>query len=486
MLGRGATATVYQALCYQTHQKVAVKVIQKKFVRSERLLLNEINTHRAADHPNILRLLDTFEDDKMLYLVTELCQSGDLQDHIFSEASEDEAVLAMLEEDALHLFQQMVSSVHYLHRRGLVHRDLKPANFLRDVSSRRGKASEPLAKSFILKLCDFGVASYSGYEKHLLTQKIGSDGYMAPEVIRRRPYNEKADIFSLGCILHTMLTGSAPQYQNGSHNVNETRLQFASEEVRELVRSLLQHRPEDRPSAESLINLSLVRPSSSQLWSASGAPAKELLDKMCAYSSFPLLKRAALLAMVSQASSDADFLPLTDTFISMCSPRSTNCRARPGIALADVYESLLKERDAVQPGLSGCRRAKRQMQPGDRRALNRFCQSLGLRGDLERLIYSIDASGTISYSEWLAATVDSSWYMDPKRIAATFSFFDQDQDGLISEEDLKRALPDVFDLLPVDVVLKGAQLSASSWMNQEQFSLLIHSQSTSLSCANWE
>lgn len=478
VLGRGATATVYQSLSYQTCQKVAVKAIQKKFMRSERLWQNEIQIHRAVDHPNILRLLDTFEDDNMVYLVTELCQGGDLSDYLDNQ-EEDDGTLLLSEDAILQLFQQMVCSVHYLHQRGIVHRDIKPGNFLCNTSGG-ASASGAGAKRPTVKLADFGIAAYCGDMKHLLTKTVGSDGYIAPEVMQRQPYSEKADIFSLGCILHKMLTGSPPEVLDGAHIVDETRLQAASEDLRSLVKSLTERRPEKRPSAEDLMELPLLRHSQSQLNEATVPLGDQLLDRMHEYSSFPLLKRAALIAMVSQTASDVDFSALTAKFISMSSSRRDlwNCARRPGITSEDIYATLLQEQIMFKPlqplsGLSGCRLHNTTCRI--RNASQSLCCRKELHRDVQGFVSKIDVSGTIGYSEWLAATLDSSWYTDPKKITAAFKLFDQDGDGFVSEDDLKRVLPDVFERLPIDVVMKGTDITMwqSGGMTETDFSMLV-------------
>lgn len=459
VLGRGATATVYRSICYQTCQKVAVKAIQKRFVPNARRRLNEIQIHRAMDHPNILRLLDTFEDDKMLYLVTELCEGGNLRDYINADGI-DEGSLAMSEGDALQLFRQMVSSVHYLHQRGIVHRDLKPGNFLCDGRPMQSPATEknPNQETTrpIVKLADFGVSAYCGEEKHLLTRSVGSDGFIAPEVISRQPYTEKADIFSLGCILHTMLTGSTPECRDGVFTLDESMLQTSSEEVRSLLRSLTQHSPADRPSTEAVLQSSLLKP---DMKTEAQVP-DHIMERISAYGSFPLLKRAALTAMISQTTSDVEFVDARDKFVSICSSASMSSQGRPGLSLHAVHHKPQQQR----PGLSGCRLQSKR--PG-----------LKLEPWLMR---NIDTSGAVSFSEWLAATVDAAWYTDASRISSVFQLFDLDQDGFISEGDLRRLLPDVFERLPVDIVLQGTQITAwqTAGIDQEQFAAFIRTTDT--------
>jgi serine/threonine protein kinase len=486
VLGRGATATVYQSLNYQTCQKVAVKAIQKKFVRDEKLWQNEIQIHRAVDNPNIVRLLDVFEDDSMVYLILELCEGRSLNDHIDNEG--EDGNLAMPEEEVLQVFEQMVSGVHYLHQRGIVHRDIKPGNFIcdtapEDAATSSGSSSSK-AERLKVKLADFGVSAYIGDKKHLLTKSVGSDGYIAPEVLRRQPYTEKADIFSLGCILHAMLTGSPPNYQDGVHILDEKKLQAASEESRSLLSNLMQPRPEERLSTESLLQLpALKRAQPARAVYAAGdgtgdemrAPScNELVDRLQAYASFPLLKKAAVLAMVSKAESYSEFEPLTEKFLSVSSSINRSC---PRVTSQDICAAWLEEQldvQCVQPfcGLSGCRlhhtvncKSRSQLQ----------CRRDAMQSEIEGLVNKIESSGEISYSEWLAATMDSSWYMDPSRIAATFRLFDQDGDGLVSVTDLEDLLPDVFERFSQWTILQGTQLTDSRPLsiNEDNFSRLI-------------
>lgn len=483
-LGSGATATVYRAVNRRTGHEVAVKVICKVHVQDPQMLQSEIQIHKATDHPNILRLLETFEDECKHYLVSELCAGGDLWRHLATCADDysSYSALPMPEEDALHIFQQVVKSVAYLHSRGIVHRDLKPGNFLIQTPLSAQKEG----RRQIIKLADFGVSACCR-DKRRLTRRVGTDGFMAPEILQNQPYNEKADIFSIGCILHMLLTGHPPKpKQDGTYAVSKIRLQFVSAQGRELVHRLLQPLPDNRPSAAELSQMPLLQRSKDRVAEHAGVDA-QLLDQMYAYSSFPLLKKAALVAMVSHADSDEDFGPRIEKFSSLDRHNTS------GIDAEDMHKSLSEEllgdmrhlaRQALarDHAMAGPRPvARRRRQQTSRKATEHFRQEL--RADVEQLIHKIDASGTgqISYSEWLAATAPPSWYTDPTRISAAFRLFDSDGDGMISENDLKKVIPDVFKKLTVDAVLQESQLSAkeTSWISEEHFSLLLRTQNAS-------
>mmetsp|Transcript_155831 Transcript_155831/g.283453 ORF Transcript_155831/g.283453 Transcript_155831/m.283453 type:complete len:540 (-) Transcript_155831:272-1891(-) len=404
-LGAGATATVYRARSLRTDADVALKVITKKSIPDPEMLRMEIRIHKKTDHPNISRLLQTYEDDDYLYVITELCPGGDLEDYMDCMRTRH-----FSEEDALDLFRQMVASVRYLHSKGTVHRDLKPGNFLCAGTPAKG------AGKITLKLTDFGASA--SFEKSILTRRIGTDGYMAPEVLRSEPYDEKADVFSIGCILHTLLTGKPPRRSKDTYEVNKFMLGRASEEVRSLIDSLTQHEAEDRPSIEEVARLPLLQKSVN-----SAEPLREFLNKMKEFAESPLLKKAALMAMVAQAESDAAFQRSAEKFKSFYTPT---------LSAQDVYKELLGDAPAD---------AEYSVQPQLQIVANSFVQkrmysSRGkqdLRSDVEQLINQMgcDDTGALSYSQWLAATVDQTWYSDPERIDRVFQMFDHDSDGSI-------------------------------------------------------
>jgi len=502
-LGSGATATVFRAKNKRTGQDVALKAMCKDRIQDEQMLRNEISIHKATDHPNILRLLEIFEDEKNLFLVTELCGAGDLGRLLI--AGQDEFSSTMVsEEEAFEILKQILNSIVYLHSRGIVHRDLKPGNFLCCAPDSKSKddSRNVAGKIRVIKLADFGVSSYC-HVKHRLTRKCGTDGFMAPEIMRNQPYDQKADLFSVGCILHWLLTGHAPKAkEDGSYVMSKIRLNFVSPEARDLVQQLTRPDPQERPSAEEVLRLPILQGSAERLRKRSKSMDAHLLDQMHAYGNFPLLKKAALVAMVSRAESDEDFAPSIERFMSLDRNMTSS------IDVEDLYRALSEEmlqdmqslvQKSLDKGSTSKMRRKQRNMPSSKSVsrehafgvaskhmlssmMDRF--RMDLKDDVERLVNKVDATGTghISYSEWLAATADPAWYTDPFHINATFRLFDFDGDGMISEDDLKSVIPDVFKKLTVTAVLQESQLSAkqTSWISQECFSLLLRTQNASV------
>ena len=144
------------------------------------------------DHPHILNVFEYFEDENHLYIVTELCTGGELFDKIVEKTKFTEA-------EAAKVMEQMLSAVVFCHKEGIVHRDLKLENIMMtDTSS-----------TSVPKLVDFGLAKMIGPSERA-TEPFGTLGYVAPEILEKKPYTFSCDLWSLGCIVYALLCSSLP------------------------------------------------------------------------------------------------------------------------------------------------------------------------------------------------------------------------------------------------------------------------------------
>jgi calcium-dependent protein kinase len=207
-LGRGSYGEVWGATHRQTGARRAVKSVDKMIVAKTRsdFLRRELDILRQLDHPNILRLYEAFEDHDAIFLVLELCEGGDLLERV--AAPHDQ----MPEREAAVLLMQMLGAIQHLHLHGVIHRDVKPENFL---FTRREPEREPLPPEVgPMKLIDFGLSRRLSRESGVtMTPKIGTTEYMAPEAFNGQVAEKQADridMWSLGVVLHTMLTGHFP------------------------------------------------------------------------------------------------------------------------------------------------------------------------------------------------------------------------------------------------------------------------------------
>ncbi|XP_074644865.1 calcium/calmodulin-dependent protein kinase type 1-like [Tubulanus polymorphus] len=173
---------------------VAIKCIEIKALKGkEESLHNEILVLRRLHHPNIVQLLDVYEDTSYVYLIMELVTGGELFDRIVRKGS-------YTEKDASSLCHQILEAVDYMHERGVVHRDLKPENLLYYSPEEESK----------IMISDFGLSKIEG--SGIMATACGTPGYVAPEVLANQPYGKEVDVWSIGVIAYILLCGYPPFY----------------------------------------------------------------------------------------------------------------------------------------------------------------------------------------------------------------------------------------------------------------------------------
>jgi len=232
VLGTGAFSQVRLAESKDDGQMYAVKIIDKKALKGkEDSLENEIRVLKRLKHPNIVALLEVFEDKTKVFLVMELVTGGELFDRIVEKGSYSE-------KDAADLIKQVLSAVAYMHEEGVVHRDLKPENLL---------YYSPDAESKIM-ISDFGLSKME--ESGVMATACGTPGYVAPEVLAQKPYGKAVDVWSIGVISYILLCGYPPFYDENDANlfaqILKGEFEFdspywddISEEAKDFIRSLM-------------------------------------------------------------------------------------------------------------------------------------------------------------------------------------------------------------------------------------------------------
>ncbi|KAL4714201.1 hypothetical protein ACJJTC_008555 [Scirpophaga incertulas] len=216
-VGEGSFGRVFKANHKETNDIVALKVIRKKGRSSKDLknLRQECDIQRQLNHPNIIRMIDSFDTDSELVVVTEYAEK-ELHSMLAKEG-------CLKEDQVKKITWDLVSALYYLHSHRILHRDLKPQNVLLDSLGRA-------------KLCDFGLARIMTNATHILTSIKGTPLYMAPELIEEKPYDHQADLWSLGCIVYELMAGQPP---------------FSTMSIWQLVR-MIRHKPIQWPSFISL------------------------------------------------------------------------------------------------------------------------------------------------------------------------------------------------------------------------------------------
>ncbi|XP_032225783.2 MAP/microtubule affinity-regulating kinase 3 isoform X5 [Nematostella vectensis] len=191
-IGKGNFAKVKLAKHVPTGKEVAIKIIDKTQLNPSSLqkLFREVRIMKFLDHPNIVKLYEVIETDKTLYLVMEYASGGEVFDYLVAHGR-------MKEKEARAKFRQIVSAVQYCHQKHVIHRDLKAENLLLDADMN-------------IKIADFGFSNEFTPGNKLDTF-CGSPPYAAPELFQGKKYDgPEVDVWSLGVILYTLVSGSLP------------------------------------------------------------------------------------------------------------------------------------------------------------------------------------------------------------------------------------------------------------------------------------
>lgn len=194
VIGKGAFGKVNLAIHRLTGKFVALKSINKTFMKDENSLKKvrqEYNILKRARHQNIVRLYESFEIPTHIVYVMEVCGGGDLLTYVRRRRK-------LKEDYAKFIFRQIIQGIHYVHSKGVLHRDIKLDNIL-------------LTSEGDVKICDFGVSKIVQNSKQLQTEQCGTPAYIAPEVFRGKGYRGfQSDIWSAGVVLYAMLFGTVP------------------------------------------------------------------------------------------------------------------------------------------------------------------------------------------------------------------------------------------------------------------------------------
>ena len=253
-LGKGSFAVVKSVVRKRDGERFAMKLVDMELsdaaeVEHERKMLTLIGLHR-----NIVCLADSFELPNTTAFIMELAEGGEVFDKICNEGPYSEA-------DAADVVRQVALGLAFIHTAGVVHRDLKPENLL-------------LTSKGVVKLADFGLAEWCGPKAKPLLEIAGTAAYMAPEVIAADdgagpPYTEQCDVFSLGCVLFTLLSGyqafdpkSSGEWEETMARVEKNSWSFTafperwkavSNPAKNVIRSLLEPNASKRLTADKVL-----------------------------------------------------------------------------------------------------------------------------------------------------------------------------------------------------------------------------------------
>ncbi|RLU19255.1 hypothetical protein DMN91_007812 [Ooceraea biroi] len=241
-IGKGNFAKVKLAKHVPTGKEVAIKIIDKTQLNPGSLqkLFREVRIMKMLDHPNIVKLFQVIETEKTLYLVMEYASGGEVFDYLVLHGR-------MKEKEARAKFRQIVSAVQYCHQKKIIHRDLKAENLLLDSEMN-------------IKIADFGFSNEFTPGNKLDTF-CGSPPYAAPELFQGKKYDgPEVDVWSLGVILYTLVSGSLPFDGSTLRELRERVLRgkyripfYMSTDCENLLKKFLVLNPTKRASLENIM-----------------------------------------------------------------------------------------------------------------------------------------------------------------------------------------------------------------------------------------
>ena len=392
-LGSGAYSVVYEAVHRITKDHRCIKKIQKQnFTKEEEeSIMNEIQILREIDHPNILNIVEFFQNEKNIFLVMEQLDGGELFDRIIEQKK-------MTEKQAQDIIKQILSAVAYLHSRKIIHRDLKPENLMFESK----KPDCPI------KIIDFGTSrKFKPAQK--LKAKMGTAYYIAPEVLNKN-YDEKCDVWSCGVILYVLLCGYPPfngkndeiifrKIKEGKFVFQKEDWQGVSPEAQDLITKMLTVDPSQRLSAEQALSHPWLKLEESKLSLESN---KTVLSNLLSFKSENQLQKAIMLYFV--------------TFYDI---REEKRR------LAEIFRKLDKDGD----GQLSQEELIKGLQIDD---------PVIKKDGVEKFLKEVDFNGTegVDFTEFIVANYNYRVKLNKTKLKELFMLIDSDKSGTISVSEM--------------------------------------------------
>uniref|UniRef100_A0A8C3N4L6 Serine/threonine-protein kinase PLK n=1 Tax=Geospiza parvula TaxID=87175 RepID=A0A8C3N4L6_GEOPR len=244
LLGKGGFARCYEMTDLSSNKTYAVKVIPHSRVakpHQREKITNEIELHRDLHHKHIVKFSHYFEDSESIYIFLEHCSRKSLA-HIWK------ARHTLLEPEVRYYLKQIISGLKYLHLKGILHRDLKLGNFF-------------INENMELKVGDFGLAACQDVSDQKKKTICGTPNYLAPEVLLRQGHGPESDVWSLGCVMYTLLCGNPPfetsdlkETYRCIKQVEYTLPVFLSLPAKHLITGILRRNPQDRLTLDEILD----------------------------------------------------------------------------------------------------------------------------------------------------------------------------------------------------------------------------------------
>uniref|UniRef100_K7FW28 Serine/threonine-protein kinase Nek4 n=1 Tax=Pelodiscus sinensis TaxID=13735 RepID=K7FW28_PELSI len=251
-VGKGSYGEVSLVRHRQDNRQYVIKKLNLKHAssRERKAAEQEAQLLSQLKHPNIVTYRESWEgEDGLLYIVMGFCEGGDL----YHKLKEQKGIL-LPENQVVEWFVQIAMALQYLHEKHILHRDLKTQNVF-------------LTRTNIIKVGDLGIARVLENQYDMASTLIGTPYYMSPELFSNKPYNYKSDVWALGCCVYEMATlkhaFNAKDMNSLVYRIIEGKLppmpKDYSPQLAELIRTMLNKKPEERPSVKSILRQPYIK-----------------------------------------------------------------------------------------------------------------------------------------------------------------------------------------------------------------------------------
>ncbi|KAI3777562.1 hypothetical protein L1987_47362 [Smallanthus sonchifolius] len=428
-LGRGEFGVTYLCTDRETKQLFACKSISKKKLRTA-IDVEDVRREAAImsmlpDHPNVVKLRDTFEDHEAVHLVMELCEGGELFDRIVARGHYSERAAAGIA-------KTVAEVVKMCHENGVIHRDLKPENFL--FANKKENSA--------LKAIDFGLSVFFKPGERF-SEIVGSPYYMAPEVLKR-DYGPEVDIWSAGVILYILLCGVPPFWAETEQGVALAILRGVidfkrkpwpqiSENAKSLVRQMLEPDPKKRLTAQQVLEHPWIQNEKK----ASNVPLGDIVrTRLKQFSVMNRLKKKALRVI-------AEHLSIEEVEVT-----------RDMFTLMDSDGDGKVTFDELKAGLK--KLGSHLSEPEIRLLMD---------------VADVDGNGVLEYGEFVAVTIHLQKTENDEHLRKAFMFFDKNGSGYIELDELEQVLyePGHADMQVLNEIMKEVDMDKDGQISFKEF-----------------
>ncbi len=440
-IGSGHYGTVRRArLKIEPTKTYAVKTVDKAKLKGDiNILRNELEMLRSADHPNIIQFFEIFQEEQRFHFVMEYCEGGDITTRLETAGPYEES-------KAREIIFQTLLSINHLHSLGIIHRDIKPDNFL--FKSKTSGSST-------IKLIDFGLSKRAPSHGKLKSV-LGTPYYVAPEILERKGYDGKCDVWSAGVMMYLLLAADFPfkgqtqqatfdKIKKDTYNLSATeQLRRLSTQGRNVLAKLLAKDPNKRYTARE----ALRDPWFDQLNMDLNERGKKILNR-------------SLLDRLRTFKAESKFVKEVIRLLVMI-----HDDVKEVIDLKDAFFYL----DVLSNGVINDIELKKAF------------TDMGYQisdTEVEEIIHSLEVRthNVVSYTEFVMGCIDSSFYTNSKYLQEAFHRFDINQDGYISYGDISDCFSRFGVEMPREEILKmltDGDLDKDSRISFTEFTKLMN------------